>query len=96
MPILQHIIFWCAAIHVCLFCAAVSEMEYTVIKGGRPATHVSPEGEETRHHIARRGEGKRPTEGRETERSTANEGEEGVVEVSRHPLYCWAAAVKTR
>lgn len=37
----------------------MSELEYTVIKGGRPATHVSPEGEETRHHIAGKERGER-------------------------------------
>lgn len=54
-----NILFLCVCLFmwVC-FLATMSELEYTVIKGGRPATHVSPEGEEIRHYIGGKEKGK--------------------------------------
>ena len=84
--------FVCECVSMCIcFCATVSELEYTVIKGGRPATHVSPEGEETRHHIGGKGEGK----GRLMGEEELMKERKGVVKVPKHPLCCWAGAVKT-
>lgn len=54
---------------------------------------MSPEGEETRHHIGGKQKGKSRL--REKREAQLMKERKGVVKVSRHPLYCWAAAVKT-
>lgn len=78
-----------ASIYLCVsvFVQPCQNWNTQLLTGGRPATHVSPEGEETRHHIGGKGRVKGEAE--------LMKERKGVVKVSRRPLYCRAAAVKT-
>lgn len=74
---LQHFFFFFArvCVFVCVYiylCVSVFVQPFqnwnTQLLRGRPATHVSPEGEETRHHIGGKEKEKRQTEGRNGEK----------------------------
>lgn len=67
MPILNAATFFflCVCISTCVFLCNRFRIGIQLLRGW-PAAHVSPEGEETRHHIG--GKEKRQTEGRNGEK----------------------------